>query len=83
MFSIYRIISIPGSLKLETITTPYRGSEEFLKQMSTWLLENSKQLVSPFVKVFTPETSLGLAHILKASPSARVSFKGFLTDCLA
>jgi len=83
MFSIYRIISIPGKLKLETITAPYGGSEDYLLQMSAWLFENSKQLASLFVKDFTPKASLGLEHIQKSSPSSTVSWKGFLSDALS
>lgn len=80
IFSVYRIISIPGKLKLETITRPYGGDKVVLSQTCAWLLENSKQLVSLFVTHFNPKASLGLEHILKASPSSKVSWKGFLMD---
>jgi len=62
LFSVYRIISIPGKLKLETISTPYGGSPEVLSQVSAWLLEFSKQFASLFVKDFRPRASLGLEH---------------------
>jgi len=83
LFNVYRIISIPGKLKLETITAPYGGDKDYLTQLSAWLFGNSKQLASLFVKDFIPKASLGLEHILKSSPSSTVSWKGFLSDCKA
>lgn len=80
LFSVYRIISIPGVLKLETITAPYGGRPEVLEQLSAWLLENSKQFASRFVSSFEPKPSLGLERITKASPSATQSYLGFLMD---
>lgn len=80
ILSVYRIISVPGKIKLETITAPYGGNKEFLLTLSTWLLGNSKGLVSLFVKSFEPKASLGLEHILKSSPSSTVSWKGFISD---
>jgi hypothetical protein len=32
-FSIYRVISIPGLLKLRTITDPFTGNELYLKML--------------------------------------------------
>jgi len=33
LFSLYRVIQIPGKLKLETITSPYNGDPKFLEEI--------------------------------------------------
>jgi hypothetical protein len=33
LFSLYRIINIKGTLKLETITSPFNGNPEYLEQL--------------------------------------------------
>lgn len=73
LFSVYRIISIPGKLKLSTITAPFGGNEKFLEEMSRWLSTNSRGLLSRFSSNFEFRTSLGLERILKSSPSASIS----------
>jgi len=35
LFSIYRVLSIPGKLKLETITAPFTGSVKFLEDVKS------------------------------------------------
>jgi hypothetical protein len=42
LFSIYRIFSIPGKLKLNTITDPFSGNLSYLSSIEDLLKENSK-----------------------------------------
>jgi len=80
IFSVYRIISCPPKLKLESITNPFTGSPESLDQVSTWLTRNSRRLVTLLVKVPKLRASLGLERIQKASPTYNPSWKGCLVD---
>jgi hypothetical protein len=80
LFSVYRIISIPGKLKLETITTPYGGKIDCLENICTWFLANAKKLVSTYLPKGDPLTSRGLETIVKSSPSASQSWAGFIAD---
>jgi len=34
LFGLYRILRVPGTLKLSTITAPYSGSEDVLKRVA-------------------------------------------------
>lgn len=80
LFSIYRVLSIPGKLKLETITSPFTGSVKFLEDAKsislktvwpTHLLElASKQNLAPTTFHFSG----------KASPSDVNSSQGILND---
>jgi len=69
IFSVYRIISCPPKVKLETITDPFTGSEESLNQICMWLKGNSRRLMSLLVKIPKLHSSLGLERIQKASPT--------------
>jgi len=80
LFSIYRVLSIPGKLKLETITAPFTGSVKFLEDVKSVSLINnwpkhlfriaSEQNLSPTTFHFSG----------KASPSAVNSSQGLLND---
>lgn len=79
LFSIYRVLEIPGKLKLETITAPFTGEEEFLSS----LLREAMGFRWP--SEFEASRKLNLApttfHITgKASPSNVNSSFGILTD---
>jgi hypothetical protein len=48
LFSMYRIISIPGKIKLNTITDPYSGNSLYLKMLGGWFSRNAKALIGGF-----------------------------------
>ncbi|UBZ25882.1 RNA-dependent RNA polymerase [Fusarium mangiferae mitovirus 3] len=80
LFSIYRVLSIPGKLKLETITDPFSGSVKFLEDAKALSLNTkwpkhlsrlaSEQNLAPTTFHFSG----------KASPSNVNSSQGILTD---
>lgn len=79
LFSIYRVIRIPGILKLNTITDPFSGDVEALSRGC----EDLKTLVSRHLNRF--DLSLlskeyGLRPLETASPTSKSSWRGFLTD---
>jgi len=39
LFSIYRVLQIPGKLKIETITAPFSGDMEFLSELENLSLK--------------------------------------------
>jgi len=47
-FSLYRVILIPGKLKLSTITDAYTGDPEFLKEFGGWLSYNTPSIIGKF-----------------------------------
>jgi len=79
LFSVYRVISIPGNLKLSTITDGFTGNESytrFLEKQSSLFVKkvfaNSTEYISMKpVKLLLLETS---------SPSFRVSWAGLIAD---
>jgi hypothetical protein len=50
LFSLYRIISIPGKLKLGTITDPFSGNESSLKGIENWMRNHSSSALQSFCK---------------------------------
>lgn len=83
LFSVYRIISMPGEIKIKTITDPFSGDDLKFKS----LLENSQlfNYFSSLPKFITWSQNLKLAprsFILsrKSSPTVSHSFMGILTD---
>jgi hypothetical protein len=79
MFSIYRIISIPGKLKLNTITDPFNGNLGWLSSTeSLFESEVKKWLTSSFTLPKFQESELKM--LSKASPSHDKSWKGYYTD---
>lgn len=79
LFSLYRIISIPGKLKLNTITDPFNGNLEELDKLSNVFEEFSTIWLKSIVKF--PQFSEGsFSMISKASSLSDKSFKGFFED---
>jgi hypothetical protein len=80
MFSIYRVLQIPGKLKLETITAPFTGDVVALEYLK------SKALETPWPKkLHTIAQNSNLAPTTfhfsgKASPSNVNSSQGLLSD---
>lgn len=80
IFSVYRILSAPSSLKLATITAPFSGQPELLERASLEL----KVIASSFKK-FAPEAlAPGKIRLMEtASPSFKTSWTGMIHDYLS
>jgi hypothetical protein len=79
MFSIYRIISIPGKLKLNTITDPFSGNLGWLSSSEALFESEAKKWISSAFELPTFRES-ELKMLSKASPSHTKSWKGYYTD---
>jgi len=73
LYSLYRIVNIPGALKLETITDPYSGSVAALGRVSEGLEALATKLSYRFPKTIVKRDS-GLSLIETSSPSSIVSW---------
>jgi len=72
LFSIYRIIRIPGILKLNTITDPFSGNIDDLNNLNQSLFTISRKFKNKFShQIFSKE--FGLLPLETSSPSSRVS----------
>jgi hypothetical protein len=80
LFSLYRVLQIPGKMKISTITDPFNGSEKFLNDLI------SLSLKTPWPKnILTISSEHNLAPTTfhfsgKASPSNVNSSQGLLSD---
>jgi len=82
LFNLYRIIQIPGNLKLDTITNPFSGNEEILSvYVDLGKSFNPFGLLPNFSKI-TSQSLMPTRFITSraASPSSKVSATGILTD---
>jgi len=79
LFSLYRIISIPGQLKLNTITDAFSGQDDLLGSYTDYLQGTSKSLISKIMKLPTFKQS-EIFMINKASPTSSRSWQGFYYD---
>jgi len=72
LFGIYRIVSIPGTVKMSTITAPYSGSVDFLDRASVELGLLSRSFKRAYSwKPVDPKT--GLLFLESSSPNFVVS----------
>jgi hypothetical protein len=72
LFSLYRVISIPGKLKLQTITDPFSGNSDFLERGSSEI----KNIILKNMDRFNKDhlfKDYGLLFIEKASPTYKSS----------
>lgn len=71
LFSLYRVIKIPGQLKLSTITDPYQGDKTFLSELCNILPGFSQRVLKDLIKGdIVPGRTL---YLEKASPSSSSS----------
>jgi hypothetical protein len=80
LFSVYRVISIPGKLKLSTITDPLTVSKEAVVEVGLEIIK----LIN--TSKFDKDLLMRQAEFLfieKASPSHSVSWLGLLADVFA
>lgn len=79
LFAVYRVISIPGKLKLNTITDPFLGDQKELQRVShelAALAANSLKMFDLSILKSNP----GLLLLESASPTSKVSWLGIFTD---
>lgn len=75
LFSLYRVIKIPGKLKLETITDPFSGDLIGVLRGVDDLREISQRISSRFNKTILSK-EFGLLPLETASPTAKSSWNG-------
>jgi len=72
LFSLYRIIKVPGVLKLNTITDPFSGDNAALLRGVEDLRDISQRISSRFnITILSKE--FGLLPLETASPTAKSS----------
>lgn len=84
LFNLYRVIQIPGVLKLQTITDPFKGSPLSLIELVGQLID-SRRLFFDYLPDFPSVRSSNLVpkdFVLSrsASPSNKMSCLGIITD---
>jgi len=79
LLSIYRVLKVPGKLKLSTITDPFKGDPGILDKVSSFLVLFSKKVWS--ASGVSRDISGGkLLPLQTASPSSKVSWLGWYED---
>jgi hypothetical protein len=82
-FSIYRIIKMPVSAKLKTITDPFIGDTSYLREFELMVPSGIHKFQSFFDKKFSPKlgwmSTNGILPIMKAGGGYSVSL-GKLLD---
>jgi hypothetical protein len=81
-FSVYRVLSGPGKVGVESIYEPFNGSSEFLRDVILYLGSNKKAVFfdSLGIKDIKIPRFEELRVSYASSPSNKVSYLGFLTD---
>lgn len=78
MFSLYRVIRIPGSLKLQTITDVLTAEPSAVEEIGSKLSLLSASLKSSFPTI--DGSKVDILFIEKSSPSSRTSWTGVFFD---
>jgi len=82
LFSLYRVISCVGKVKLSTITDPFTGDNERLSNIGDQIMSITKHKLAPFLKgLHFSESEIFM--ISKSSPTYSSSWHGFFGDLLA
>jgi len=79
LFAVYRIVNIPGKLKLGTITDPFSGNKKGYERVSrelATLVENSKRMFRTSILKSDP----GMLLLETSSPTTKVSWLGIFND---
>jgi hypothetical protein len=82
IFSIYRVIKLPFTPKLNTITDSYTGSEMHLNDFNLWLLKNSKVWLQSFLSMRSL-TAVKVLPLLKSAPAGQRSFSHLISSYLS
>lgn len=80
LFSLYRVIIIPAQAKLNTITDPYSGSQETLKDIEDWMQLNAAVVLQHFMSGLRVKVQESFSMGESASPTNSKSWVGMLTD---
>lgn len=80
LFSIYRIISIPGKLKINTITDPFSGNSDYTKFVGQWAKDNFLGLTGRFRRNLELTKLEKFEMLETSSPSSTKSWTGMVTD---
>jgi len=78
LFNLYRVLSMDFKPKLNTITDPFQGIEEYLDIGAGWMQITANRLLKYTGKPSLPTNSL--LKIWKASSTSKVSWHGMLSD---
>lgn len=78
LFGLYRVLQAPVKAKLNTITDPYTGNEEFLKNMLGQFEKLSKNLINNFK--WSPLSFLLMLET--SSPNSKKSVLGITKDAV-
>jgi len=80
LFGSYRVMSIIGKTKINSIYDPFKGSSEVLLDLNTYALAGSffSRLNLSKLKLLLAPRTFVLSH--KSSPSNSLSYQGLLTD---
>jgi len=73
LFSLYRIIAIPGKLKTNTITDSFSGDLEFTKFVGQWSEKNISVLTGRFSRTINFKKLCKFEMLESASPSSTKS----------
>jgi hypothetical protein len=82
LFSLYRIISIPGTLKTSTITDPFSGDKDFTEFVGQWAKNNFLELTGRFRQNISFKKLQKFELLETSSPSQSKSWTGMVTDIL-
>jgi hypothetical protein len=83
LFSLYRVISIPGKVKLSTITDGFSGVESSLKNLENWIGIKSPSILQDFLKDVHLRPMDKFLISEKSSPTSSKSWTGMVVDlCL-
>jgi len=79
LYAVYRVINIPGNLKLSTITDPFSGNKDNLQRVSRELAALAANSLKMFDKTIL-KSDPGLLLLETSSSTTKVSWLGIFTD---
>jgi hypothetical protein len=83
LFSLYRVISIPGKVKLSTITDDFSGNLQSLKNLENWIGIKSPSVLLSFLEKIKLQQMEKFLISEKSSPTSSKSWTGMVVDiCL-
>jgi len=82
LFSLYRVILIPGKLKINTITDPFSGDTTSLKGIENWMRNHSSSALQSFCKKSYLKAMDKFLISEKSSPTCSKSWVGMISDAI-
>lgn len=80
LFSLYRILLIPGTLKLKTIVDPFNGDSLVTKTASEWFSKNTGKTLKRFLPPADLLRTTSWELIEKSSATAKISWTAAIAD---